>query len=113
MGEFKYFKYFEKDAVADGATYEDTWRADENLKIKRVHLARKDGSSFTKSTFYWKVSERVHTHSVVPCHVLGPDKLTSPELDFKLDDGETLAFTLKNLEGVDVDVMITLEAWSP
>ena len=110
---FKFFKYFEKDAVADGATYEDKWSPDENAEIKRIHLARKDGSSFTDSTFYFKVLEKVYTHKVVPCNVLGPDKLTSPQLDIPVDAKETFSFTLKNLEGVAADVMVTLECWEP
>jgi len=44
--------------------------------------------------------------------VLGPDKLTSPELDISIKAKETLSFTFKNLEGVSVDVMITLELWT-
>ena len=110
---FKYYKYFEKDSFVDGAVHEETWRADENLVIKRIHLARKDGSAFTKSTFYLKISENVYTHPVVPCISLGPDKLTSPELNIPFSLGEILAFTLKNLEGAAISVMETFEMWSP
>lgn len=110
---FKHFEYFEKDSMADGAAHEESWRADADLVIKRIHLARKDGSSFTKSTFYMKVAERVYTHPVVPCIVLGPDKLTSPELNIDFKAGETLIFTLKNLEGGTISVMETFEVWSP
>ena len=110
---FKHFKYFEKDDIADAATYEDTWSPTEDEKIKRIHLARKDGSSFTDSTFYIKVGKEVYTMDVVPCVVLGPDKLTSPELDIEVKAKATLSFTLKNLEGVSIDVMVTFECWEP
>jgi len=113
MGGFKYYKTYEKAAVADGGTYEDTWRADENLKIKRVHVIEKGGTVLRKSTLYLKVKERVHTHAVVPCNVLGEDMSKSPVLDFALNDGETLAFTLKNGEGASKDFFITFEAWEP
>jgi hypothetical protein len=110
---FKYFKYFEKDNISDGHTYEDTWRADEDLTIKRIYIARKDGASFTKSTFFFKIKETVYTHEVVPCVCIGADKLTSPELDIPFKTGEILAFTLKNLEGAPISVMVTFECWSP
>jgi len=111
--EFAEYKYFEKDAVADGGTYEDDWTPKEDRVIKRIHLARKDGASFTKSTFYFKTDSKVYTLDVVPCIVLGPDILTSPVLDIPIKAKETLSFTLKNLEGASIDVMVTLELWKP
>jgi len=109
---FKEFKYFEKDGVADGATYEDDWTPKEDRVIKRIYLARKDGQSFTDSTFYFKIDGVVYTLDVVPCIILGPDILTNPVLDISIKAKETLSFTFKNLEGVSVDVMITLELWT-
>jgi len=108
---FKEFKYFEKDGVADGGTYEDDWTPKEDRVIKRIYLARKDGQSFTDSTFYFKIDGVVYTLDVVPCIILGPDILTLPVLDISIRAKETLSFTFKNLEGVPVDVMITLELW--
>jgi len=109
---FREFKYFEKDGVADGATYEDDWTPKEDRVIHRIYIARKDGQSFTDSTFYFKIDGVVYTLDVVPCIVLGPDILTSPVLDISIKAKETLSFTFKNLEGVPVDVMITLELWT-
>ena len=110
---FKYYKYYEEDALAVDGKHSETWEADESLVIKRIHLARKDGSAFTDSTFYMKIKERVYTHAEVPCVVLGPDKLTSPELDIPFSKGEKLAFTLENKEDAAIDVMETFECWSP
>jgi len=110
---FAEYKYFEKDNVADGAVYEDDWTAKEDRIIKRIHLARKDGASFTDSTFYFKIDGVVYTLDVVPCVVLGPDILTSPVLDIEIKAKETLSFTLKNLEGTTISVMVTLELWRP
>jgi len=109
---FREFKYFEKDGVADGATYEDDWTPKEDRIIKHIYVARKDGQSFTDSTFYFKINGTVYTLDVVPCIVLGPDILTNPVLDISIRAKETLSFTFKNLEGVSVDVMITLELWT-
>jgi len=108
---FKYFKYFEKDSIADGATYEDDWAPETAITVKRIHIQRKDGKSLTKSTFYFKVAEYVYTHEVTPASVLGPDKLTSPELNIPVVAKATFAFTFKNLEGASIDIMITLECW--
>ncbi|MEM2567335.1 MAG: hypothetical protein QXH20_02545 [Candidatus Bathyarchaeia archaeon] len=110
---FKYFKYFEKDNIADGATYDDTWYPDTDIKIHRIYLARKDGASFTKSTFYLKVKETVYTHPVVPAIVLGPDVLTTPILDIPVAAKQVIAFSLKNLENATIDVTVTLECHEP
>jgi len=109
---FKEFKYFEKDNMGDGTTYEDDWTPKEDRIIKRIYLARKDGLSFTDSTFYFKIDGVVYTLDVVPCIVLGPDILTNPVLDIPIKAKETLSFTLKNLEGTAISVMVTLELWT-
>ena len=113
MPGLKYFKTFEKAALADGATWEETWTPDENLKIKRIHIIEKGGSVPRKSTFYYKVKEAVYTHSVVPCNVLGETVQITPELNFPLGSGQTLAFTLKNQEGAAKDFFVVFEAWEP
>jgi len=111
--EFSEYKYFEKDSISDGATYEDDWSPKEDRVIKRIHLARKDGVGFTKSTFYFKIDGKVYTLMVVPCIVLGPDILTSPVLNIPIKAKQTLSFVLKNLEGDVISVMVTLELWKP
>jgi len=104
--------YFEKDNVADGATYEDEWSPHEDRTIHRIYLARKDGASFTASTFYFEIDGYVPTKKVVPCIVLGPDKLTSPKLNIPVPAKKTMRFTLKNLEGTTISVMVTLELYT-
>jgi len=111
--KFIEFKEFEKDNIADGGVHEEDWTPTEDRVIKRIHLARKDGASFTDSTFYFKIDSVVYTLEVVPCIVLGPDKLTSPVLNIPLGAKKTFSFTLKNLEGAPISVMETLELWKP
>jgi len=111
--EFAAFKYFEKDNISPNGTHEEDWSPTEDYIIKRIYLARKDGASFTKSTFYLKILEKVYTLNVVPCNILGPDMLTSPELNIPIKAKEVLKFTLKNLEGTTISVMETLELWKP
>jgi hypothetical protein len=113
VAEFKYFKYFSMTGLANGAKFEKTWDLDEDLVLKRIYLARQDGANFTKSTFYLKIKERVYTLDQVPCRVLGPNALTSPQLDISAKKGETLAFSLLNNEGAAIDVDVTFECWSP
>jgi len=98
--------------MGDGTTFEQDWTPKEDRVIKHIYLARKDGQSFTDSTFYFKIDGVVYTLDVVPCVVLGPDILTSPVLDIPIKAKETLSFTLKNLEGVTISVMVTLELWT-
>jgi len=110
---FKYFKTFEKDNLADGAVYEDSWTADEDLVIKRVYIKNKDGSSLTDSTFYFKISETVFTHPLVPAAILGPDVLVTPILDISFTAGQKLEFTFKNLEGVTISIFIVFDTHAP
>jgi len=110
---FAEFLYFEKDGIVDGGTYEDDWSPKEDRVIKRIHLARKDGVSYTASTFYFKIDGTVYTLKEVPCVVLGPDKLTSPVLNIPIKAKATFSFILKNLEGVSIDAMVTLELHKP
>jgi len=105
------FKEFEKDNIADDGTFEEDWTPKEDRVIHRIYLARKDGASFTDSTFYFKIDGYVPTLDVVPCNVLGPDKLTSPILDIPIAAKQTLSFTLKNREGAPISVMVTLELY--
>jgi len=109
---FKEFKYFEADNVAAGGTFEADWTPKEDRVIKRIYLARKDGAAFTASTFYFKIDGTVYTLDVVPCVTLGPNIQTSPVLDIPIKAKATLSFTLKNLEGATISVMVTLELWS-
>jgi len=113
MAEFKYFKHFSTTSLADGGTWSDSWVADEDLVIKRIHLQRGDGAGFTKSTFYLKISGKVYTRDEVPATVLGPDVEVSPVLDISFPKGAKLDFTFENNEGTSVDVLLTFEVWSP
>jgi len=108
---FAYYYTFEKDSLADGATYEDSWTTDEDLVLKRIHIKNKDGSALTDSTFYFKIGETVFTHPVVPAAILGPDIMVSPVLDIPFKKAQRFYFTFKNLEGVTISLFISLEAW--
>jgi len=55
MPRFAFYKTFEKDALADGAKWDESWVADADYIIKRIHTARKDGVSLKASLFYWKI----------------------------------------------------------
>jgi len=108
---FKYFKKFYKASLADAASWEDSWTADENLIIRRIYLKNANGSAFTDSLFYFKISGDVFTHPDVPAAVLGPDVLVTPVLDISFPLGAKLDFTFKNTEGVAVDVFVVFEVW--
>jgi len=106
---FAFHKTFERDALADGGTFSDSWTADENYRIKRVHISEKGGRSLTASTFYWKIGNRIFSREVTPANMLGPDVLVTPVIDVPITKGEKLDFTFVNKEGVTISVFITLE----
>jgi len=108
---FRFYKTFTKEGIADGAVYEDSWTADEDLSLKRIHILRQTGESLTKSSFYFKIADRVYTRDIVPAKILGPDALISPVLDISFKKGEKFDFTFKNLEGVTIDIYISIETW--
>jgi len=109
MQGLKFYKTFEYDGVAVGDTRTATWTAEEDLRIKRIHIIEKGGTVLRKSTFYLKIVERVYTREVVPASVLGPDILVSPVVDIEFKKAETLSFTFKNNEAAAVDIWITFE----
>jgi len=104
-----YFRTFEKDALADGATWSDSWVAPEDLKIKRIYIRRKDGYALHKSKFYLKIHERVYTREFVVAGILAEDALISPVIDLTFSKGEKLDFTFTNLEGASIDLYIVFE----
>jgi len=106
---FSHIRTFEKDALADGATYSNSWVADEDYVIKRVMLARKDGASLTASTFYFKIGARVFTREIAPALYFGPDVEITPVLDIPFAKGEKLDFTFLNKEGVSIDIFVYFE----
>jgi len=109
--KFAFYKTFEKDNLADGAVFEETWTPDRDLVLKRIHTKRKDGVALTESTFYFKVAETVYTHALVPAAILGPDILVSPVLDIPIIKGQPFSFTFKNQEGATISIFISFEAW--
>jgi len=109
---FVFHRTFEKDAIADGTTWADSWVADLDYVIKRIHIRRKDGYALHKSTFYWKVADKVYTRPIVPAGVLGEDVLVTPVIDVPITKGEKLDFTFKNLEGTAIDVYLVFEVHS-
>jgi len=110
---FKYYRSFEKDSLSDAAKWEESFTADEDLTFKRIYLARKDGASFTKSKFYLKIAEAVYTRPIAPAELVGSDLLVSPILDIPVKKGQTVSWTLENLEGAAIDVWLTFEVWTP
>jgi len=109
VGKFAFHRTFEYDGLADGAKFEDSWVADKDYVIVRVHIRRKDGYALHKSTFYWKIGDRVFTRPVVPAGILAEDALISPVLNVPFTKGEKLDFTFLNLEGATIDVFITFD----
>jgi len=109
---FFYFKTFYKDSLADDGTWSDDWDLDTDLVIKRIHLIRKDGASFTDSVFYLKISEDVFTReNDMPAVVLGPDKSVSPELNIPCKAGERVSWTFTNKEGATISLFLVFECW--
>jgi len=109
---FKFYKTFESGSIADGATYSDSWTADEDYIIKRVHIMRTDGAGITKSTFYFKIGPRVFTREIAPAAVFGPDVEVTTVVDIPFTKGEKLDFTFKNLEGATLEFYIYFETHS-
>jgi hypothetical protein len=109
MATLKYFKTFEKDSLAAGSTYSDSFDISTPLVIRRVYVVNKAGTVLSNSALYFKVSDRVYTSSVVPVAVLQPTANYSPELNIKCDAGEKVDFTFTNKETSAVSVYIVFE----
>ena len=109
MNSLRYYKTFEKTSLADAASWTQTWTVEADMRIKRIHIVEKAGTTLRKSTFYLKIAGDIYTHDLVPCSVLGPDIMVSPVLDIALPKGAELSFTLKNNEGKTIDLFVSLE----
>lgn len=107
----KYYKTIEKDSLAAAGSWSDDWTPDEDLVIRRIYLKNKDGSAFTDSTFYLKISEDVYTHSVVPAAMLGPDREISPEVDIPVTSHQKVSWTFKNNEAATVSLFLVFECY--
>ena len=105
----KYYKTFEHDGIAIGDTRTSTWTAEEDMRIKRIHIVEKAGTTLRKSTFYLKIVGRIYTHEIVAASVFGPDVLVSPVIDIPFGKSEGLSFTLKNNEAAAISVFVTFE----
>lgn len=113
MPKFDHHRYVRKDTVEVNATISDTWTADADYIIKRIHLQNAIGTTLTDSTFYYKIGEHVFTRPVVPAVVFGPYIELTPELNLIITKGEKLAWTFKNKEIAQFDLLMTLEVWTP
>jgi len=109
---FKFYKTFEHDNIAAGATVSGSWTADENYVIKRVHIMNKAGTALTASTIYFKIADRVFTRELAPAAVFGPNVQVSAELNISFSKGEKLDYTFKNNEGATISVFICFETHS-
>jgi hypothetical protein len=109
MPEFYYWKTFEEDSLADGGSWSDDWDVDEDLTIKRIYLRNKNGSEFTASTFYLKISEDVFTRSIVPAGILGLNREITPEINIPVKAKERISWTFKNNEGDAVSLFLVFE----
>lgn len=109
MPELKYWKTIEKDSLAAAGSWSDDWTPDEDLVIKRIYLKNKDGSAFTDSEFYLKISEDVYTHSIVPAAILGPDREITPEVDIPISAHQKISWTFENGETVAVNLYLVFE----
>ena len=109
MNSLKYYKTFEKTDLTDAASWTQTWTVEADMRIKRIHIVEKAGTTLRKSTFYLKIAGEIYTHDLVPCSILGPDIMVSPILDIPLPKGAELSFTLKNNEGTPIDLFVSLE----
>lgn len=106
---FKFHRTFEHDSITTGTRVSGSWTADQDYLIKRVHLIRKDGASFTASTFFWKIGDNVFTREKVPASIYGPDVLVSPILDIDFPKGAKLDYTFENLEGATISIFVVFE----
>ena len=109
MDSLRFYKTFEKDSLAAGDSWTKTWTAEEDMRIKRIHIVEKSGRTLRKSTFYLKVAAAVYTRELIPCSVVGPDVLVTPVLDIPFAKAAELSYTLKNNEGVAIDLFTTFE----
>jgi hypothetical protein len=106
---FKFFKTFEHDSIANNSTIGNSWTAEDNYIIKRIYIIRKDGASLTKSTFYFKIGDRVFTREIVPANIFRERADISPELNIPFNKSEKLDYNFNNQEGTTISIFVVFE----
>jgi len=112
MPKFLFYKFDSTTGLADGSTWEAEYTADEDYIIKRIYIKRMTGEDLTKSKVTFLLAGVPITKPEALAYNFGPDILVNPELDLRISKGGKLSWTFKNLEGVAIDVGLTLEIWS-
>ena len=100
-------KLIEVGSVADGATAEDSWTADDDYVIRHI-LIKADGEATTKSTITMRIDDYVITKDRALCNTFGTDARTALLLNIPLKKSATFHYSIHNAEGAAKDFTIEL-----
>ena len=104
-----HFRGLGPKTIGAGETVDFTWDSDGDYIIHRIFIIEASGRTLSKSTVTIMIDSVAVTKDSVPCSVFGPDTLVSPVLDIPLGKGRKFSASIKNNEGVDIEVYVVLE----
>jgi len=93
-------------SIAIDATWSEEWVPDRNLIVKYCFIAKDDGTVPYKSTITFKLERVDITEDKASVRVLGTTIQNGLLLDWEVDKGQKLAWSLANREGAAITVYV-------
>jgi len=87
-------------------TWSDEWVPDRNIVIKHCLIAKDDGTIPYKSTITFKLERVDITEDKASVRAFGTTVENAILLDWEVDKGQKLAWSLANREGVAITVYV-------
>lgn len=104
-------------SVSNGASKEDTWKADAKYTLKRVTITPRGNSVLTNVQFYADVNGVPFFRPDIPAEILDPVNTIQPEYNIPLVAGDSFNYKLTNNSGAsetyDICLWLETEAWPP
>jgi len=101
-------RYWDKDGLGDGLTWEDEWTADEDYIIEYIFFKRKDGVALEKSDVTIRIAGYPWTRPKALAALIGEDKFTALPVDEDLPKDEKFEWAFTNREGTSIDITLHL-----
>lgn len=100
-------KILELGSVADGATKEGSWTADDDYVIRHI-IIKADGQATTKSTITFRIDDYVITKDRALCNTFGTSARDALLLNIPFKKSATFHYSLLNQEGAAKNFTVEL-----
>ena len=98
-------------SISAGSQKSDEWTETEDIKLIKVIITERSGTTLNASTFYLKIGEDVITLDYAPAKIFQANFNQVPELNISVPAKTTVHFVLKNNESsaINCDIAFIYE----